>query len=352
MLTYLQVIFALAIVIILFVIGFAIYNYEYLNSLKAQGVTKEKVVIFDGVMDLSNFKDVSYNTVDPNATNYRKIGPSFNQAGGIEFTYNFWMHTDGTLYGRTDPGPISDNGLTVENIESQTILFVKGNKISTTYKNICNIDKTDIEIKCPLVKLENNGKNLTVEFNTLSSKDAVVENSPDVCSEYSNRWDIKNAHKLTLANINNPTLLDQWNMVTIVLQDTFPQDPLPYRNKVRCRIYLNAYLEFDKYVDGKLPSASDYSLNKASVLRPNQSNLVIAPTVSVSKTERGATTTRSVKLPLDPNKLRLASMTYFNYAITQEEIDSLIAAGVDQRPPNTAVSTTGVAGPARSSSIR
>jgi len=349
MLTYLQVIFALAIVIILFVIGFAIYNYEYLNSLKAQGVTKERVVIFDGVMDLSSSRDVSYNTVDPNVTNYKKIGPSFNQAGGIEFTYNFWMHTSGTLYdGKTDPGAVSDSGLTINNIGTQTILFVKGNKVLTEYMNICNTPKKDIEIKCPLVKLENNGKNLTVEFNTLTSKDAVVENSPDVCSEYSNKWDIKNAHKLTLPNINNPALLDQWNMFTIVLQDTFPQDPLPYRNKVRCRIYLNAYLEFDKYVDGKLlPDA-----NESSVLRPNQSNLVIAPFVSVSDTKSGTTTTNNIKLPTDPNILRLANMTYFNYAITQAEIDSMIAAGVDQRPPNTAVSNTAVANKQISSNIR
>ena len=344
MLTYLQVIFALAIVIILFVIGFAIYNYEYLNSLRAQGVTKEKVVIFDGVMDLSTSKDMTYNTVDPKATNYKKIGPSFNQAGGIEFTYNFWMHTSGALYtGNTDPSPISDNGLTTGNIGTQTILFVKGNKVPTKYMNICNTEKEDIEIKCPLVKLENNGKNLTVEFNTLTSKDAVVENSPDVCSEYSNKWDIKNAHKLTIANINQPALLDQWNMFTIVLQDTFPQDPLPYRNKVRCRIYLNAYLEFDKYVDGKLPKAGDYNSNEPSVLRPNQSNLIIAPTVSV-----GSPAT-SVKLPATQNILRLANMTYFNYAVTQEEIDSMIAAGVDQRPPTTTVSNTGVAGASKRS---
>lgn len=342
MLTYLQVIFALAIVIILFVVGFAIYNYEYLNSLRAQGVTKERVSIFDGVIDLYNNKDLTYDTLDEKSTTYRKIGPSFNQAGGVEFTYNFWLHMSTDMYPASlQPPPAeSDAGFKTNNIGTQTVLFSKGSKKLSTYHNLCKINKTDIEVKCPLVKLEHNGKNLTVEFNTLQGRDPVMENSPNVCAEYSNQWAIKNAHKLTISGINEPAFLDRWNMFTIVLQDTFPQDPLPYRNKVRCRIYMNGYLELDKYVDGKLNAA----INEASVLRTNQGHLYVAPALSLGANQ-------NIQLPTSSNKLRMANMTYYNYAVTQEEIDSLIAGGVDQRVPTTTVTSTPVAGKATSTNL-
>lgn len=321
---YIQAILALAIVIILFVVGFMVYNYEFLKSFRSKGITKQKVVIFDGVKDLKTVKDEVYSTQDKNSSLYRDLTPSYNQQGGIEMTYNFWMYMANTFI-PTNPSVLNaETDVGFKELAHQKVLFVKGSTNLVDYSNICDRTKKDIMVKCPLVKLENYGKHLTVEFNTLQGPDAIIENAPPVCSEITNDWKIANKHKLAITGIADPSMLDKFNMYTIIIQDTFPQDPLPYRNKSRCRIFVNGVLVFDKYVDGKVsPKSGDYS-----TVKTNTSNLVVAPHISVTNSAGTATTTI---LP-EENKLRLANMAYFNYAITQAEIDTLFSSGYDNKP--------------------
>jgi hypothetical protein len=325
---YIQAILALAIVILLFVVGFMVYNYEFLKSFRAKGITKQKVIIFDGIKDLKTTENDIYPTQDKNSSQYRDLTPSYNQQGGIEMTYNFWMYMT-SAFATAPTTPLSattDNGFTAP--EHQTVLFVKGSTNLVDYSNICNNTKKDIMVKCPLVKLENYGKYLTVEFNTLQGTDAVIENAPPVCTELTNDWKTANSHKLIIEGIADPSMVGKFNMYTVVIQDTFPQDPLPYRNKSRCRIFVNGVLVFDKYVDGKVnPAAGDYS-----TIKTNTSNLVVAPTISVS-------TNSTTKKPTSENQLRLANMAYFNYAITQAEIDSLFNSGYDNKPVQVELNT-------------
>lgn len=324
---FLQIILAICIVVILFVIAFAVYNSEYLKAIRNSGVSKERVEVFSGVMDLSTSKDFYYDTVNASSSMYRKIGPSYNQAGGIEYTYNFWLYVDSTAFGTSDSAAITDAGFTADNIGKQTILFVKGSKKPVNYTNLCNTIKTDIMVKSPLVKLEENGKYLTVEFNILQGYDAVKENSPAVCTETSTRWELKNAHKFALSDFTSAALAGKWNMITVVLQDTYPQDELPYRNKVRCRVYINTLLELDKYADGKL----EPSRGETSTLKTNDGHLYIAPNVSIITTSGTAQTTDTTYTPLSANKLMLANLTYFNYATTQSDIDNEFAKGVTNK---------------------
>jgi hypothetical protein len=323
---YLQVILAICIVIILFVIAFTVYNAEYLKTLRSTGVSKERVEIFTGVNDFNTFKDIIYDTVNASSDNYRKVGPSYNQAGGVEFTYNFWLYIKGGFYEIVSSPPQTDTGLSSDTINKQTVLFVKGSKNIVNYKNVCGNTKTDIMVKCPLVKLEEGGKYLTVEFNTLQGYDAVKAVAPAVCTETSTDWTVKNAHKIALGDFQSATLINKWNMVTVVLQDTYPQDELPYRNKVRCRIYLNGLLELDKYTDGRL----EPSPGEMNTLKTNTGHLYVAPNISIAG--------NSIKLPINqPQNLMMANLTYFNYAINQAEIDSEMAKGVANK---TATMTT------------
>jgi hypothetical protein len=147
-------------------------------------------------------------------------------------------------------------------------------------------------------------------------------------------WTTVNQFKVGLLNINNNVAIaGKWFMVTIVLEDTLPSDPLPLRNKIRCRIYLNGVIELDKYVIGKL---SDPANKSASPLRINQGNIYLNPTLYSNvgynpfKTSGAAvagskvdTTPNPVTTPvavtqtktIGQNKFLMADLQYFNYPL-------------------------------------
>lgn len=331
----LQIFVAILIVIILFVVGFLIYNMEIVRSYTDVNKLKKTVPIFTGMVDVGKYTDTgtSFNTVNPKHPAFRDISPSVNQASGAEFTYNFWMYKDSILFQPPSdaPGgnPITDNGLD----ETDFILFVHGDKRVIEYKNLCNNNKLDIAVKCPLVKLQRGGDMLVVELNTLASRDAVREQSRDTCKDDSGDWLVKNGHKLAIyldRNSGNTTNFDKkWFMVTIILNDTTPTDPLPLRNKARCRIYVNGILELDRYIDDRLGITAS-SITSQSAIRRNTGDLFVGPKATWSKdgTTKNTKKYNSTNVTIENDsagKLKLADLTYFNYAITDSEIKSLLA---------------------------
>lgn len=327
----LQIILAIALVVIFFIVGFAIYNMEFINSIRQKGVVKVKTPIFSGVKDLYNVQDEMYNTSDPSNGSYRAIVPSYNQSAGVEYSYNFWLYvdrekifTDSCIKSTEITGDIGFKETTMNTASNTTgdkgapiILFLKGNKELVTYRNICNVNKVDVMVKSPLVKLEQCGDYLTVEFNTVQSHEAISENSPNICSPTNPNWNMANAHKLTLPGLRSKNEFNKkWCMFTIVIQDTYPTDPYPIRNKVRCRIYVNGLLELDRYVDGTLNPSGNTS---ASVLKTNNSNFHIAP--KLTRTISG--TNYSTFKPNVEKALMMANLTYYNYALVGGEVDAL-----------------------------
>ncbi len=334
-----QVLLAIVIVIILFVIAFAVYNKEFINSLKTKNATKVEVPIFSGIMDLSASKDIRYNTQDKTSANYKNLMPSHNQKAGAEFTYNFWIYTDlegeYTMPAENDVAQI-DGGITDDDL----VLFVKGSKTPYTYNNVCTTTtsvqtKSDILVKCPLVKLQRGGDVLTVEFNTLSSPDAIREQARNVCIEQSTDWKYMNAHKLAVTGLrtgpNSSNYNQKWYMVTVIVQDTNPMDPLPIRNKCRCRIYVNGTMELDRYVDG---SMGDFQ--NQSVLRQNDGDLYFAPIIVIP----GKTPVQTTKSMQGSRKVMMADLIYYNYAIEPETIASKFKSGFNKNfAPVTTVSS-------------
>lgn len=330
----LQIIVAIALIIILFILGFAIYNMEFLNAIRQRGVVKVQTPIFSGVKDLSIISNEMYHTTDKTNGSYKAIIPSYNQSSGLEYTYNFWLYIDRdkvfTSSCTDSTALIGDTGLNHTTLVSTTpsnqtngapiILFLKGHKELMTYNNICGKAKVDIMVKNPLVKLEQCGRYLTVEFNTIQSADAISENAPNICSPTNANWKAANAHKLTLPGFNKPEFDKKWCMVTIVIQDTYPSDPYPLRNKVRCRIYLNGIMELDRYVDGKLNIMGSRD-DSASVLKSNDGNFFVAP--SISRTIGTPAVTFTTYKPNTEKGLMMADLTYFNYALEIGEVDTL-----------------------------
>jgi hypothetical protein len=329
-----QILLAILVLIILFAVGVMIYSADQVRAIRQAGRQKKTVPIFVGIKDLKNNNDEEYNTLEknPNNPNYRDIGNSINQPSGAEFTYNFWLYTDPDAPNQTvfkqNTSQMSTNNTAVSPDvglkEDQIILFVRGSKTPVSYKNLCDEDKNDILVKCPLVKLENNGDILTVEFNTMQGPDAIVENSISNCDTAggNTNWGSVNSYKLSVKGISSrPSLTKKWNMITVVIRDTFPDDPYPLRNKVRCSIYVNGGVELDKYVDGKFYSQSDV-IGK-SIIRENQGNLYFAPLMGTVGTS--PIVSMPVLSGLKDKQLMVADLTFFNYAISTYEAKALFS---------------------------
>lgn len=304
-----QILIAVAIVVILFVVGFAIYNMELVKAVTEIAKQKKETPIFQGVIDFQATNNLTYNTADPKNMLYRDLSGSVNQMSGAEYTYNFWLFNN--LGSRTADGNASITADSSYVNSENHVLLLRGDKSKVHYKNLCNTYKQDVLVKSPMIRLMKNGDVLVVDLNTLSGPDAVKEKSRNVCAETSNEWEFMNSYRIGVENLNEK-YNNKWIMVTVVVQDTYPTDPLPVRNKVRVRIFVNGVLELDRYLDGKLNA-----LSQTTVLKQNRAPLYVYPT-TLSAT---VSTT---------NKLKMADLSYFNYALTAAEITDRFNAGFKQ----------------------
>jgi len=353
---FFQVFFAIVLVIIFLVIGFAIYNYEMLKSIQASQGVQITTPIFKGIIDFnSTTPNQSFNTINPNNPldpTYRNLGNSTNQPAGAAFSYNFWLYLDPTggtskvsgtgkttvFFDNTNKKaiPTKVNGIYIPDYGldvDQLILFTRGTNTSAAYKSVCGKQKQDVMVKCPLVKLENAGDVLTVEFNTVQGPDAVTQNARNTCNDTSTDWNYMNSYKLGIKNLKN-TYNAEWFMVTLIITDTYPSDPLPIRNKVRCQIYINGAIQLDKYVDGLISPPSNAS---ESMLQQNPGNLYVAPVITFNPVNEQSTTKSTVSggQGLNPlinqtKSVCMADLTFMNYVPNTSQIIKLYSAGFTQ----------------------
>lgn len=372
----LQVFAAISLVIGLLILAFSIYNAEALNAVRNTGTLKRQVNIFTGVYDFK-YGTASINTVDPTASSYKQLDYSVNQKSGAEFTYSFWLYLDGTnatkvLYNNeidSKPGGgvyvrqknyTTDEGLikSTDNIagtipsygdnlttpptpeanlalfEQPLVLLVRGESIARKYKGLCYNEsatadtpyqvKADVLVKCPLIKLEKGGDVLSVEFNTSLNPDMIIENSQKTCGFRNADYEMMNSYKVAVKNIRKRTeLAKKWFLVTVVLQDTYPNDPIQLRNKIRARIYINNNLELDRYID----SSFAYSSGNDNSLKINNGNLYIAPQI----TDNTTNSIQYSKKVTSTSEVLMADLNYFNYAITADQVAGLYQAGINKK---------------------
>lgn len=340
---FIQVLIAIIIVVVLFVIGFSVFNMEMIKSIQNAGKLKRVVPVFTGVKDFAFVNSgETYNTSDPANPTYINLTPSYNQRGGIEYSYNFWLYIDRTAMGAT--GAVAqtmqqrpDQGLKA----TDNILFVRGSNRGTVYKSICGTDKKDILVKSPLIKFERENMDvLTVEFNTVAAPDPVKQGTRNRCNDTASvEWESMNSHKISLADFSKINNMDsKWFMVTVVLQDTNPSDVLPIRNSARCQIYVNGVLKLDQYVKGRL---SDSVIDAPSVMRTNAGNLYIYPKVDIP----GSSPVQSTNSMLSGSggkaqAFLMADLTYYNYVLEKGDIADLFNRGFSKK---TALSVNSIA---------
>lgn len=315
-----QFIAALVIVTLLMMLGFFFYNRDILVNLQTMRNRRVTTELVRGAIDL-NSSTIEVETSNENSAMYKPMPNSINQRSGGEFTYNFWLWVDQSqMNGTNDLGTDVqrlDTGITTDDY----VLFFRGVNKKYNYKNVCGENKNDVLVKAPLVKLQRNGKYLTVEFNTVQGPDAHIYNGRDTCKELSASWSAINRSRIILGGFDSNSNFDkQWFMVSVVLQDTLPEDPIPTRNKVRARVYVNGILELDQYIGGG--SLED---SKPAVLLNNNGNLYINPKVAGQRASDSS---------IGENKIMMANLTYSNYAMSGSEIKGLFDKKFNLTSPN------------------
>lgn len=313
--TFLQVLIAVLILIVMMVIAFYIYNKEYVDAIQTGSTLKKKTDIFVGIKDFKSANNEIYNTTDIDSFTYRNLGPAINQHAGAEFTYNFWLFKSNAI--ATEPKMNqelirTDTGLGDKDI----VLFMRGSDRLVTYKNQCNQNKTDVLIKCPLVKLERGADILTVELNTIQGPDGVREMSRNTCDDKKIDWNAMNSHKLSVRGLRGYNFDNKWFMVTVIVKDMAPTEPIPMRNKVNVKIYVNGIKELERMVDGRLAQTG----GSETALRQNAGHLYVAPVLKI-----GTANVPNYK-SYKQRSLMMADLAYYNHSLTPEEIKALFDA--------------------------
>ena len=315
-----QAILGIFVVLMLLLIAFMIYNYERLNIIKNSRSIKKKVPIFSGIYDYSMYHNTEYNTFLANSNTFRDLAPSINQAGGAEYTYNFWLN-------------INRKALVASNIHSEDIiLFMRGSMLQIPYANsgtggkncLLNRNGKYILVKNPLIRMKNDGGSIIVEYNTLTNPDAYRSDGTTLIKCDTGKWDDRNGGLLGVYNMTSSEYDNKWFMFTVVIQEITPENDVLNKFKTSCKIYLNGINMLDRVVEAPFNGASDISPGSAA-MKHNKAPLYLNPGNLLTKDNNLLASKIFDNNELSP--LQMSDLTYFNYAANENQIKSLFKSG-------------------------
>lgn len=359
----LQIILGIFIVLIMGFIAYSIFDREYLSSIRLYNTNKKETQIFTGIFPLT-LSQARIETLNKNDPYYLNINPSVNQNGGAEYSYNFWLYFN--IKPSNDKIINFKNDRTTEgrNNDSFIVLFYKGVKQLVPYKQnrlSCDTDKTDgdqpypyILVKNPLVKLNNNGKELVVEYNNLNNPDSYHSSAVKlICSEIKDKMYGTNVNKLGIKNINTDMYNKTWNMITIVLQESPSNEEKLFSNRTNCKIYFNSTLISDRstYNNDVLNINNETGISTA--MKNNIGNLYINPLKNINSAYNNHPTDKHDLISeIDEiieddgikkdSPIKMANMSYFNYALNDNQILELYNKGFDKKMSDLSIRMLGL----------
>jgi len=345
----LQIILGIFLILIMGFIAYSIFDNEYLSSIRLYNTNKKETKIFTGIYPLSS-SQAKIETINKNDPYYLNINPSVNQNGGAEYSYNFW------LYFNIKP---STNGI-IENKPEDAfiVLFYKGVKQFVPYKQnrlSCDSDKGDsvqpypyILVKNPLVKLNNNGRELVVEYNNLNNPDSFNSSAVNlVCDTVKNKMYGTNINKLGVKNINTDMYNKTWNMITIVLQESPSNEEKLFTNRTNCKIYFNSTLISDRSTFNNDVLNINNETGISTAMKNNIGNIYINPKANIKDAYNGSIVNPALSAKQDliydindqTNEdgikkdcpIKMADMSYFNYALNDNQILELYNKSFDKK---------------------
>jgi len=323
-----QIILGLFLILIMAFIAYSIFDREYFNSISIYNTNKKETKIFTGIYpyDKEEIKIETFNKIDPF---YADLNPSVNQNGGAEYSYNFWLYfniKDKTINNR----PADEN--------KYIILFYKGVKQFIPYKQFkysCdttvhqteNIQKKYILVKNPLVKINNNGEDLVIEYNNINTPDTFNSSSVQLACSSTNTIYDSNKNKLGIKNINTEMYNKTFNMITIVMQESPSNEEALFTNRTNCKVYFNGSLISDRSTYNNDILDETNTGTKSTVMKKNMGNLYINPK-KIEDLSTDYVTNDIVKIIESDDitkdtPLKLANLSYFNYALDVDEIYKL-----------------------------
>lgn len=358
-----QILLGIFLVLIMGFIAYSIFDREYLSSVRFFPTNKKETKIFTGIYQLTETQ-AKIETINKNDPYYLNINPSVNQNGGAEYSYNFWLYYNikpsiGRIIEKA-----SDTTTDLNN-DAFIVLFYKGVKQLIPYKQnrlSCDTDKGDsvqpypyFLVKNPLVKLNNNGKEIVVEYNNLNTPDSFNSSAIKLnCSEVQNTMYATNVNKLGVKNINTDMYNKTWNMITIVIQESPSNEEKLFTNRTNCKIYYNSTLIADRSTFNNDILNLNNENGVSTAMKNNIGNLYINPKENINKaynTFPATVTDHNLINKIDPqteddgikkdSPVKMANMSYFNYALSDNEILELFKKGFKKEASDLSIRLSG-----------
>lgn len=318
--TFAQVTLAVTLVACLAVLGLAVFNRDALSRAALSAPARRRVDVFKGMLDLAENTDSTY------GASALELPPSMNQPGGLEYAFNFWLYIPAPPTTAPDAEDRAKrSGMTKLDVP----LLLRGTPEAVEFKNVCdkangNGNTKDFLTKAPYVKLTGPNRDvLVVELNTSRSPHA-GKGAPR-CDGSSNDWGSMNSHRLAVSGLSAKLFENRWTMFTVTVAGankvTAATEPLPARNHARVQLFVNGrFVAEQKIVDGldNSPSAS---------LRGNAGPLVVAPVKAYGGAGQHALPVSATDVK---SRFHMANLSYFNYAVSEDEARALHAGGFDK----------------------
>jgi hypothetical protein len=313
--TIIQIIFALLLVLMLLFLANMIYNYETVVNIRNSYVVKREVPIFSGYIDFSQTV-WTYDTYDKNKSSFKNLTPSINQNGGAEYTYNYWLYMDKSKLSSVT--------------KTDIVLLLRGSTTQLPYINKTNCEVTNtgkyVLVKNPLIRLQSSGSAMVVEYNTVTNPDSYRENGTTAI-ECSGSWMDQNKGMLGIYNMDDYSYDKKWFMVTIVLKEVNGDNDILYKNKTSCKIYINGINVQDRTVES--PYNGSYG---SAAMRHNRGPLYVNAK-DIFGTGDSVTSN-------NPDALKMADLTYFNYALTESDVMQVFGKKFNKQPASPPTSFT------------
>jgi hypothetical protein len=355
--TFIQILLSIFLIAIMAFISYTVYNKEYINSIDLSSSNRKITKIFAGILDYSKESNLEFETFNKTDYTYIDINPSINQNGGAEYSYNFWLYFDvdsssnlivpettPTNYIPLDGGSNNEKGLVNDYTDKlkykYIILFYKGenkrlplNKINK-YHYSCNHKTFDYDdqiiIKNPLIKIRNDGKQIIVDYNNINSPESYNSDFENLLCSDTDFLEKRNNNKIGIKNISVDNYKRKFNMITVVFKEHSETEQLFYKKNASCKIYLNKKLITDRLATIENIENDQLAKFNSRVMKSNFSKLHINPIdnsgiKSIPNHTLGDTITETPAI-------QVADLTYFNYALTQKEIDRLYDIGFNKYP--------------------
>tara|TARA_B100000401_G_C52807608_1_gene721928 strand:+ start:1523 stop:2572 length:1050 start_codon:yes stop_codon:yes gene_type:complete len=310
-----QIIIAIIIIVLMGVLAYGMYNKnarEILLDIITPTTIKKKTQIIDGVYEYKVGNKISFNTRDKSKGTYVDLSPSINQKGGSVYSYNFWLYFPDT----------------VDNVTEQKtlVLFNKGSNELVKYNSDFRCDTNNSDgwflVKNPLVRLDFDNSNqidaIIVEFNSIQHPDVFHSGANTGDKNCTGNMVTRDNNLIGIKDLKNrQDLREQWNMITVVVSETSPEDDVfVSSNQAVVKLYLNGYAYLNK--DGEL-------VDKSTAMKTNNSDLHIG-----TDKDNSDNNVLPVKQDSDSTKVGISDLTYFNYALEDTEIINLFKGGCNK----------------------